>query len=110
MTSAVQSHSASDVVLAGLRRGLRPTSYPSGCLGTRRTAACLLAASSSPSTAMTPCQAALWGQQHYLATPASYRASGSGFFLVMCVGQQRSTGFIVTDFILLIYVGQLRLT
>ncbi|XP_075534201.1 uncharacterized protein LOC142567995 [Dermacentor variabilis] len=65
----------------GLRSGLRPTTYPSGCLGATRTAAGPLATSSSASAAMTPCRAALWDQQEQqAATPASYRASGSASY------------------------------
>ncbi|XP_075533670.1 uncharacterized protein LOC142566714 [Dermacentor variabilis] len=60
-------------------RGHRLTSFRSGCPGTARTAAGLLATSASASATMTPSWAALWDQQEQqVATAASRRASGSG--------------------------------
>ncbi|XP_065302096.1 uncharacterized protein [Dermacentor albipictus] len=59
MTSADQRRCASDVVETA-RSGRRPTEFPSGCVGATRSAAGLLATSSSASATMTPRRAALW--------------------------------------------------
>nr|XP_054919759.1 uncharacterized protein LOC129381151 [Dermacentor andersoni] len=83
-----------DFMLAGLRSVHRPTSFRSGCPGATRTAAGLLATSSSAIASMTSCWAALWDQQEQqVATPASCRACGSvpGPAATLCYGEAAET-------------------